>query len=238
MLNASRHHRPGSPSVPLHCHRCAQCSTPRGITAPGHCQGVELHRAVARGCSTPRGITAPGHALARGAPAAASTCSTPRGITAPGHVVPTDPAGRAVSCSTPRGITAPGHPAALTTRAPASTTCSTPRGITAPGHRASMRTHRVPRDVLNASRHHRPGSHWVTALDRRGWCRAQRLAASPPRVTSCTTPKTAAITWCSTPRGITAPGHRVDAQRPTREHDVLNASRHHRPGSPPRKTPS
>jgi hypothetical protein len=39
----------------------------------------------------------------------------------------------------------------------------------------------------------------------------------------------AEVVWCSTPRGITAPGHGHNHSAAERTTDVLNASRHHRP---------
>ncbi len=207
VLNASRHHRPGSPIDVAYSLRCyGLCSTPRGITAPGHPR-VVARRSRAKSCSTPRGITAPGHhrvGVVDGGHAAVlnasrhhrpgshpqrkpsvsaeTLCSTPRGITAPGHVLPELVPRGALLCSTPRGITAPGHPMRLVEDLRRHG-CSTPRGITAPGH-----------------------------------ARAEHSRAP--------------LSLCSTPRGITAPGHLRHADPPRRALPVLNASRHHRPGSP------
>ncbi len=256
VLNASRHHRPGSPLAGRTETATVRCSTPRGITAPGHRarrQDGWVSRVV---CSTPRGITAPGHMtpMLPTAPSAV-TCSTPRGITAPGHIVRARCSVVPEMCSTPRGITAPGHRAWCCQRArphSAQRLAASPPRVTCGSRRAwwSVR-------VLNASRHHRPGSQEAQAtgnapeqcstprgITAPGHARsrprssrvctcAQRLAASPPRVTF--------VLYNGIPvlqgaQRLAASPPRVTGGRgrfPLIPRAVLNASRHHRPGSPP-----
>ncbi len=206
VLNASRHHRPGSrkPSASVESvWSCAQrlAASPPRVTlkrdarASNGCDVLNASRHHRPGSPASSGESAGQRIL----------CSTPRGITAPGHLLLVAFVAGSAACSTPRGITAPGH-RGREGGTMSDERCSTPRGITAPGHFIRHHSLHSSRSVLNASRHHRPGSPSAARCSRASAQRAQRLAASPPRVTP--------------------PG----AHRPHRCH-VLNASRHHRPGS-------
>ncbi len=258
VLNASRHHRPGSHQViRRQVYAMKTCSTPRGITAPGHRRCPCAVRTVAgaqRLAASPPRVTSrrrsrveseqrSAQRLAASPPRVTSLisatahptarCSTPRGITAPGHHV-VRLGGRPESCAQ-RLAASPPRVTAFTVRLKLlGNVCSTPRGITAPGHFDLLRKEvTIPAQVLNASRHHRPGSRPGGARARPCFRGAQRLAASPPRVTLAVALADVPDGGrCSTPRGITAPGHRVRGPGAPRQPLVLNASRHHRPGSP------
>ncbi len=141
------------------------------------------------------------------------------------------------SCSTPRGITAPGHICQTTIAGLMPSVLNASRHHR-PGSQREGEPEAAQAGVLNASRHHRPGSP-SPACGCRAFPRcAQRLAASPPRVTlmpgaSCGVILRAQRLAASPPRVTTA-----KARSTSRSCSVLNASRHHRPGSPrPAQTP-
>ncbi len=237
------------------------CSTPRGITAPGHRswtprECVEVRRAQRLAASPPRVTLRLGH----GAKPRLKSCSTPRGITAPGHPARGGPrrgrdgGAQRLAASPPR-VTRLRRWATETARPEgAQRLAASPPRVTRP-RREDPHPHRR---VLNASRHHRPGSqstrHASSGNVER--CSTPRGITAPGhdraksevnRAIRCSTPRgiTApgherATPWsrsargCSTPRGITAPGH--EHARPSPSLIVERAQR--LAASPPRVTGS
>ncbi len=206
------------------------CSTPRGITAPGHPLRLSQSCPPVR-CSAQRLAASPPRVTRTAAPRrrarrcaqrlAASPPRVTHGLFAldpqaivlnasrhhrPGSPRPRAPRPNAASCaqrlaaSPPRVTESGPRPRSAASRAQR-LAASPPRVTVQLGGDGARET------VLNASRHHRPGSHTLT------------LSSAPSA-------------GCSTPRGITAPGHFGGRCRALRPRGVLNASRHHRPESP------